>query len=162
MIGSTVSHYQVLEELGKGGMGIVYKARDTHLDRFVAIKVLPPEKVANSTRKARFIQEAKSASALNHPNIVTIHDSGILRRQYYFSMEYIQGLLLDDYIHKHALKVKETILLFIKICDAMTYAHQRGVIHRDLKPSNILVDQRGEPKIVDFGLAKTDDPLGWA
>ena len=153
--------YEILGELPRGGQAVVYRAIHKATKMKVALKVLHPSLHASESARHHFEREVALVASLNHPNIIKIHDSGILRKQYYFSMEYIQGRPLDDYIREHALGRKEITSLFIKICAAMTHAHQRGVIHRDLKPSNILVDQREEPKIVDFGLAKTEDPLGW-
>src|SRR5205807_10295778 len=109
MIGRTIQHYQIVETLGRGGMGVVYKARDTHLDRFVAIKVLPPEKVADPERKRRFVQEAKAASALNHPNIITIHDIDEADGVYFISMEFVAGKTLDSLIPRHGLRISEVL-----------------------------------------------------
>jgi serine/threonine protein kinase/Tol biopolymer transport system component len=161
MIGRTIAHYQILDKLGEGGMGVVYKARDTHLDRFVAIKVLPPERVADPERKRRFVQEAKAASALNHPNIITIHDIAHQDGMDFMVMEYVAGKTLDQLIGRKGLKLGETLKYGIQIADALSRAHAAGIIHRDLKPSNIMVDDHGLVKVLDFGLAKlTESGVG--
>jgi serine/threonine protein kinase len=154
MIGQRLLHYEVTEKLGEGGMGVVYKARDTHLDRFVAIKVLPPARVADPTRKARFIQEAKAASALNHPNIVTIHDIGADAGVDFIAMEFVAGKPLDQLIPHRGLRLNETLKYAIQIAEALAAAHTAGIIHRDLKPSNVMAAGDGRIKILDFGLAK--------
>src|SRR5581483_3431398 len=154
MVGQTIAHYTILEKLGEGGMGVVYKARDTHLDRFVAIKVLPPEKLGDVDRKRRFEQEAKAASALNHPNIVTVHDIASDDGVEFIVMEFIAGRTLGDLIGQHGLSLEETLSLATQISDALGQAHAAGIVHRDLKPANILVTEDGRVKIVDFGLAK--------
>lgn len=159
MIGKLIAHYQILEKLGEGGMGVVYKARDTHLDRYVAIKVLPPDKVADETRKARFVQEAKSASALNHPNIVTVHDISSDAGYDFITMEYVQGKTLGQLIGRKALALNDALRYAMQIADAMARAHAAGVVHRDLKPSNIMVDENGMVKVVDFGLAKLTETV---
>src|SRR5512139_926376 len=140
MIGRTISHYQILEKLGEGGMGVVYKARDTHLERFVAIKVLPPEKITDPQRKARFIQEAKAASALNHPNIITIYDISSDQGHDYIAMEYVAGKTLDQLIPRRGMRLNEALKCAVQIADALAAAHEAGIVHRDLKPGNIVVD----------------------
>jgi len=159
MTGRAIAHYQILEKLGEGGMGVVYKARDTHLDRFVAIKVLPPEKVADPERKQRFVQEAKAASALNHPNIVTIYDINSAEGLNFIAMEYVPGKTLAELISRKRLKLGEALSFATQIADALAKAHSAGIIHRDLKPSNIMVTPDGLVKVVDFGLAKLSDVL---
>ena len=154
MLGQTISHYQVLEKLGEGGMGVVYKAKDTHLGRLVAIKVLPAERVANPERKRRFIQEAKAASALNHPNIVTIHDIASESGHDFIVMEYVAGKTLDQLIGRKGLKLSETLKYGIQMADALAVAHAAGIVHRDLKPANVMVTEKGLVKVLDFGLAK--------
>ena len=154
MIGQRLLHYQVVEKLGEGGMGVVYKARDTHLDRFVAIKVLPPEKVSDPDRKARFIREAKAASALNHPNIITIHDIASDNGTDFIAMEYVAGKTLDQLIPRKGMRLNEALKIAIQIADALARAHSAGIIHRDIKPANIMVDAHGQVKVLDFGLAK--------
>src|SRR6195256_477129 len=154
MLGKSIAHYLVVERLGQGGMGVVYKARDTHLNRFVAIKVLPPEKVADPERKRRFVQEAKAASALNHPNIVHIYDIAEADGIQFIAMEYVPGKTLDLMIGRKGLRLNETLKCAIQIADALARAHSAGIIHRDLKPSNIMVNEHGLVKVLDFGLAK--------
>jgi serine/threonine protein kinase len=154
MIGKTISHYRILEKLGEGGMGVVYKARDTHLDRFVAIKVLPAEKVADPERKRRFVQEAKAASALNHPNIITIYDIDQTDGVDFIVMEHVQGRTLDALVPHKGLRLNETLRLTIQMADALAKAHSAGIVHRDLKPTNVMVTDDGLVKVLDFGLAK--------
>lgn len=151
---STYEGYHILEELPLGGQAIVYKAIHKATKVKVALKVLPPGLSISAKARRHFELEVELAASLNHPNIVAIRDSGIAKGQHYFSMEYIHGQPLDQYTSSKQLSSRDKIVLFNKICDAMTHAHQRGVIHRDLKPSNILVDDRGEPHVLDFGLAK--------
>jgi serine/threonine protein kinase len=158
MVGRTVSHYQILEKLGEGGMGVVYKAMDTHLDRLVAIKVLPREKVADAERKRRFVQEAKSASALNHPNIVTIYDIDSADGIDFIAMELIVGKTLERWIPRHGLRLNEALKYSVQIADALAAAHSAGIVHRDLKPNNVMVTEQGLVKILDFGLAKLTEP----
>src|SRR6185503_3087674 len=139
LMGRSVSHYQILSRLGEGGMGIVYKARDQHLDRFVAIKVLPPELVADPDRKKRFVQEAKAASALNHPNIITIHDIASENGRDYIVMEFLEGKTLDQLIPRRGFKLSEVLNYGTQIADALARAHAAGIVHRDLKPGNIML-----------------------
>ena len=161
MVGRTISHYEIVEKLGEGGMGVVYKAHDTHLDRFVAIKVLPPEKVADAERKRRFVQEAKSASALNHPHIITIHDIASDDGLDFISMEYVPGKPLNQVIARKGLPLAEALKYAVQIADALAAAHAAGIIHRDLKPANVMVsgapERSGFVKVLDFGLAKLTD-----
>ena len=154
MIGKTISHYAITAKLGEGGMGIVYKARDTHLDRFVAIKVLPAERVADPERKRRFVQEAKTASALNHPNIITIYEIASENDQDFLVMEYVPGKTLDQLIPRHGFRLNEVLKYSIQMADALAKAHAAGIIHRDLKPGNLMVTEAGLVKVLDFGLAK--------
>ena len=159
MIGKTIGHYRIVEKIGAGGMGVVYKALDTHLERFVAIKVLPQEKVADPKRKVRFVREAKASSALNHPNIVHIYDIDQAEGVHYIAMEYVQGKTLDRLIEHHGLGVGVALKYAVQIADALAKAHSAGIVHRDLKPSNIIVNEDGVVKILDFGLAKlTEQP----
>ena len=154
LIGRRMAHYQIVEKLGEGGMGVVYKARDTRLGRFVAVKVLPPEKVADLDRKARFVQEARAASALNHSNIVVVHDINSDGGVDFMVMEYVAGKTLDQLIGRKGLPVNEALKQAIQIADALARAHAAGIVHRDLKPSNVMVDEHGHVKVLDFGLAK--------
>jgi Tol biopolymer transport system component/predicted Ser/Thr protein kinase len=159
MIGKTLDHYQITEKLGEGGMGVVYKARDTHLDRFIALKVLPPEKVSDPERKRRFIQEAKAASALNHPSIITIYDIDQADGIDYIAMEYVAGKTLDELIPRKGMRLSLALKYAVQIADALARAHGAGIIHRDLKPSNVMVDEHGLVKVLDFGLAKLTEPV---
>ena len=154
MVGQTIGHYTIVEKLGEGGMGVVYKARDAHLDRFVAIKILPPERVADSTRKQRFIQEAKAASALSHPNIIHIYDIDQADGVDFISMEFVAGKTLDRLTPRHGMQTAEALKYAVQIADALAKAHSAGIIHRDLKPGNIMVAEHGLVKVLDFGLAK--------
>jgi eukaryotic-like serine/threonine-protein kinase len=154
VIGKTISHFSIFEKLGEGGMGVVYKARDTHLDRVVAIKVLPPEKVADSERKQRFVREAKAASSLNHPNIITVHEVGNEGGLDFIVMEFVAGKPLSSLIGRKGLKLGDTLKYGTQIADALAAAHAAGIIHRDLKPGNVMVTGSGLVKVLDFGLAK--------
>jgi eukaryotic-like serine/threonine-protein kinase len=147
-------HYQLLEKIGEGGMGVVYKARDTRLDRLVAIKVLPSDKVDDPERRRRFIAEAKAASALNHPNIVTIHEVAAAAGVHFIVMEYVEGRTLDNLIGPRGLSPEQVLLYAIPVAGALARAHEAGIIHRDLKPQNIMVRDDGLVKLLDFGLAK--------
>jgi serine/threonine protein kinase len=154
VIGKTISHYRILEKLGGGGMGVVYKAEDTKLGRTVALKVLPPERVADPNRKRRFIQEARAASALNHPNIITIYDIDEAEGVHYIAMEHVEGKTLDRLIARHGLRVNEALKYAVQMAAALAKAHSAGIVHRDLKPTNVMVTDDGLVKVLDFGLAK--------
>ncbi len=158
MLGRSIAHYRIIEKLGEGGMGVVYKARDTRLDRLVAIKILPPEKVSDPERKRRFIQEAKSASSLNHPNIVTIHDIDRSDGIDFIAMEFVQGQRLDRLCGEDGLPLKEALKYAVQIADAFAAAHEAGIVHRDLSTANVMVTDKGVVKILDFGLAKLIEP----
>ncbi len=154
MLMQELLHYRLLEKIGEGGMGTVYSALDTHLDRLVAIKILPSEKVADPERRQRFVQEAKAASALHHPNIIVIHDIAADRGEDFIVMEYVQGRTLDQVIGRKGLKLGEALGYAVQIADGLARAHAAGIVHRDLKPTNIMVTDDGHVKILDFGLAK--------
>ena len=160
LIGKLVGHYRIVETLGEGGMGVVYKARDEHLDRFVAIKILPQEKIADPERKRRFVQEAKSASALNHPNIITVYDIASCDSTDFIAMEYVPGKALNHLIPRRGLPLADALKYAVQIADALAAAHAVGIIHRDLKPANVMITgpeeqgRAGVVKVLDFGLAK--------
>lgn len=155
--GTRLGPYEILAPIGAGGMGQVYKARDTRLDRVVAIKVLAAEKV-DAERKQRFRQEARAASSLNHPNIITIYDIGSENGVDYMAMEFVAGKTLDQLIPRNGIRIGELLGYATQVADALAKAHQAGIVHRDLKPSNVMVSSEGLVKVLDFGLAKLTQP----
>jgi len=155
MIVATISHYKVLEKLGGGGMGVVFKARDTRLDRTVALKFLPPDLTFDPHAKERFIHEAKAASSIDHPNICTVYDvDQTVDGQMFIAMAYYEGESLKFRIAKGRLRIDQATDIAIQIAQGLAEAHQHGIIHRDIKPANVLITRNGVAKIVDFGLAK--------
>ncbi|MGD1049027.1 MAG: serine/threonine-protein kinase [Candidatus Krumholzibacteriaceae bacterium] len=153
MIGKTISHYRIIEKLGEGGMGVVYKAEDTKLKRTVALKFLPSELMRDAEAKARFIREAQAAAALNHSNICTIYEVGEHDEKSFIAMELVEGQSLEERLEGGPLSIDDAISITIQVGEGLREAHEKGIIHRDIKPGNIMLTSRGQAKILDFGLA---------
>jgi serine/threonine-protein kinase len=160
LTGSTLSHYRIIRKLGSGGMGTVYLAEDKKLDRTIALKILPSELSDNEDRMRRFVREAKAASAIDHPNIVHVHEIGQSGGTHYIAMQYVDGMTLSKKIKEGPLKIEELLDSAIQITDALTEAHARKIVHRDLKPANIMISSKGSVKLLDFGLARIDRDVG--
>jgi len=157
MIGKIISHYKILEKIGEGGMGVVYKAEDTKLKRTVALKFLPKELTADPEAKERFVQEAQAAAALDHPNIYTVHEIDKAEGQTFIAMTHIKGESLKDKIAAGPLNIDQALNIVIQVAEGLQEAHEKGIVHRDIKPANIMLTAKGQAKIMDFGLAK----LSW-
>src|SRR3954466_3137950 len=150
----TIAHYRIIELIGAGGMGAVYKAYDTNLHRVIALKLLPPEDLTQADRRRRFLQEARAASALNHPHILTVYEVGEHDGKPYIAMEFIEGETLRQKIRERGRQLKEAIEIALQIAEGLNRAHEFGIVHRDLKPENLMIRSDGYAKILDFGLAK--------
>ncbi len=156
MIERFVAHYKILEKIGEGGMGVVYKAEDTKLKRIVALKFLPTELTRDTHAKARFVQEAQAAAALDHPNICTVFEIGEAEGTTYIAMPYVKGQSLKERIAAGPLSMEEALAIAGQVAEGLKEAHEKGIIHRDIKPANIMLMEKGQAKIMDFGLAKLE------
>src|ERR1044071_5184598 len=160
MVGKTILHYRILKEIGKGGMGVVYKAEDTKLHRTVAIKALSAELIGDEKARARFMREARASSAIDHPNICTVYEVNEVEDILFFVMQYVDGKTLKKFIGGRPLPLDQALEFSLEITDALAEAHRRNVLHRDIKSSNIMLNERNQVKILDFGLAKLIKPSG--
>src|SRR5436853_3986149 len=156
----TVDHYRIVSRIGAGGMGEVYLAEDTRLGRRVALKILPPDMTGDDERLRRFEQEARASSALNHPNIITIHEVGTHDGTRFIATEFIEGRTLRDHLREHPLSIHEALDVAIQVASALQAAHQAGIIHRDIKPENIMLRPDGYVKVLDFGIVKLTEKFG--
>src|SRR3989454_1758403 len=156
--GTKLGRYEIRAKIGSGGMGEVYLAQDTKLDRRVALKILPADVASNRDRMERFIREAKSAAALNHPNIATIHEIGESQGTHFIAMEFVDGVTLRDKIHRDKAPLQKLLKYLTQVAEGLTKAHAAGIVHRDLKPDNIMITRDDYAKILDFGLAKLIEP----
>ena len=154
MIGQTISHYKILEKLGEGGMGVVYKAHDTKLDRVIALKFLPHYLTTDTDEKERFYHEARAASGLNHANITTIYEIQEFDDQLFLAMEFVEGKTLKQLVKEDPPSIKTVLDIAIQMCEGIAVAHEKGIVHRDIKSDNIMITAKGQVKIMDFGLAK--------
>ncbi|UCG51025.1 MAG: serine/threonine protein kinase, partial [Candidatus Latescibacterota bacterium] len=157
MIGKTISHYKIVEELGRGGMGVVYKAEDTKLKRTVALKFLSPHLLTDKKQKARFLHEAQAAAALDHPNISTIHEVHEAEGHAFMVMAYIQGEDVGTKLESGPMDLEDALEIAIQVARGLSKAHGEGIVHRDIKPGNVIITPEGQAKVVDFGLAKLAD-----
>ena len=158
MTGGNLHQYEILEKIGEGGMGAVYRARDTRLDRIVAVKILAAEATGDETRRTRFVQEARAAAALNHPNVVSIYDVNNVDGTWFIAMEYVEGRTLGALLRRGGIPIADALAYAIQVAEALVKAHEAGIVHRDLKPANIMVNTEGRVKVLDFGLAKLVEP----